>query len=232
MQGKFWYLGIWHDQLKDDFDHWREAAREAASLLGKTVVAEESPKIEDEDMKGWIAKKEVAMRAFIRDFLSVRDGLYCEMKSYWSEASLAIDHQAKAAKHAKGSDASQFFTVVADIGIVLGYYAVPNEDMEWVHEAMKEIVEQHGGKLDPDNHHRLLERGLLPSVVYLDKDCCNGKEGGGTEQNEYYYGMIKLRDGFHLITRIGRGINSDHDRKNKFMNQITRCIYTSSLDAT
>lgn len=142
------------------------------------------------------------------------------MASYKLEVCLAANHQAKVVRHAKGNAATQSFTVVAETGIVLAYLAVLNEDMMWVDKgSMVEIVERHGDKVDPNNPHRLLEQGSLPDRIYLDKDCCNGKEGGRTEQNKYFYGMVKVLDGFHAITRIGREINSEHDRKKKFMSQ-------------
>ena len=211
-------LHRWHNSLKDAYK--RQCRSERA--LGRNVVEREFPEME----MGWVAKAPLCMKAFIRDYLTVRPELNREMASLRSEQSLAIDHQAKVVKHAKGGDAEQTFAVVSDTGLVLGYYAVPGEDMKWVHHAMKEIVERHGGKLDPVNKHQLLERGELPEVIYVDKDCCNGKEGGRTEENSYFYGMLKLLDAFHLICRIGREMNSEHNRKPLFMKQLSQCMFT------
>ena len=130
---------------------------------------------------------------------------------------LSINHQAKGVRHANDDDAPQSFKVVGDGGLVLGYYAVPNTDLEWVHDAMVEIVERHGGELDRDNVHKLVEQGDLPRYIYVDCNCCNGKEGGRTEANCRFYGMIKLLHAFYLTLCIRREINSEHDRKQKFM---------------
>ena len=213
-------LQVWHDQLKADFEH----RCNSTSALGFEVVATDFPSFP----KRWPAKQEMLIRAFIRNYISVRPELNCEMASIRAEHSIAVDHQAKVVKRAQGHDATQSFTVVNEVGLTMAYCAVPNDEREWVHEVMKEIVERHGGKIDPDNKGKILDRGDLPDVVFVDKGCCSGKEGGRTEENKYWYGMVIILDGFHLICRIGREINSEHDRKQKFMQQISRCIYTSS----
>ena len=63
---------------------------------------------------GWVAKAAMLMKAYIRDYLSVRPELCREMASLRSVQSLAADHQAKVVKHAKGGDAEQTFAVVGD----------------------------------------------------------------------------------------------------------------------
>lgn len=130
------------------------------------------------------------MRAFIRDFLTSREGLKREMAALKSEHALAIDHQAKVVKRAKSDDAQQSCTISLDLGLVLGYYAVPTEDMHWMDTAMKEIVERHGAALDPDNTDQVLVRGDLPAAIFVDKDCCNGEEGGRDDSS-----LIFLRNG-------------------------------------
>ena len=155
------------------------------------------------------------------------------MASITSQFSLAIDHQAKVVGHAKGGKGSVSFTVVGDSGHILFYGVVPNDDLAWTDSAMREILKRHGAKIDPThsvdpkNPHKLklVDRGRLPPVIYVDKDCCNGVEGGRTEDTKYFYGMEKLLDIFHLILRIGRQINSEHDRKGKFMRHISQSIY-------
>ena len=175
----------WHEQLRDGYLHRCQLQR----ALGMIVDPRPFPLAPD---PSWAAKQEMLMRAFIRDYLSVRNGLNREMAALRSEHSIAIDHQAKVVKHAKGGNASQTFAAVSDTGLVLAYVAVPNEDMAWVDLLMKEIVERHGGILDPNNKHRLSEVGEMPPLVYVDKDCCNGREGGRTDGNKYFYGMLKL----------------------------------------
>eukprot|EP00956_Cyclotella_meneghiniana_P042009 scaffold248301_cov116-Cyclotella_meneghiniana.AAC.1 len=215
-------LSIWHSQLKSQYDSECKAKRGA----GMNVQVEEFPPLDN----SWVPKQEMLMRAFIRDFLTSREGLKREMAALKSEHALAIDHQAKVVKRAKGDDAQQSCTICSDLGLVLGYYAVPTEDMHWMDTAMKEIVERHGAVLDPDNTDQVLVRGDLPAAIFVDKDCCNGREGGRDDSNKYFYGMVKLLDGFHLILRIGREINSEHDRKAKFMTQLSQCIYTTCAD--
>ena len=215
-------LHRWNHQLKDDYTNRCQAKKN----LGLNVVERVFPAVDE----GLAAKQSMLMKAFIRDYLGVRDGLNREMASYKSSVALAVDHQAKVVRHAKGGDATQSFTVVGDGNVVLAYCAVPNEDMKWVEVCMKEIVERHGAILDPDDCHQIKEQGDLPYYVYVDKDCCNGKEGGRTDANKYFFGMLKLLDAFHLILRIGREMNSEHARKPNFMRQLSQCIFTTSAD--
>lgn len=218
----------WHSEMKTCY----RSRRRGKERLGVRVGPERFPKVEYR----WAAKQEQILRAFIRDYLSVKDSLYREMASLISTLALAIDHQAKVVKHAKGDDALQSFSVVSETGHVLGYYCVPNSDMKWVDIAMKEIVERHGGELekittaDGDDGYRVTEKGALPDVVYVDCDCCNGQQGGRTDDNKFFFGMIKILDAFHLILRIGREINSEHARKAGFMRQLSQCIFTSSTE--
>ena len=212
----------WHDELRDDY----KSRCEGQQRLGHIINERDFPDVDE----GLAAKQSMLMKAYIRDYLHVRYSLNCEMATIVSEHCCAIDHQHKVVQHAKGGDASQSFTVVSDVGFVLFYGAVPTDDMKWVQLAMEEIVERHGAILDPDNPHQLLQQGNLPKYIYVDKDCCNGKEGGRTDNNKFFYGMIKLLDAFHLILRIGREINSEHDRKAKFMRQLAQCIFTSSAE--
>ncbi|KAL7531651.1 hypothetical protein ACHAXR_006429 [Thalassiosira sp. AJA248-18] len=211
-----------HEQLKASYVNRCKKKRD----MNINIVERAFPNVDI----SWAAKQEQAMRAFVRDYLSVRPGLLREMGSLRSQVALAIDHQAKVVRHAKGGDATQSFTVVADTGLVLGYYCVPTDDFEWVDIAMKEIVKRHGAILDPDDCHKLVEKGNLPAAIYVDKDCCNGKEHGRTEDNKHFYGMIKLLDAFHLILRIGREINSEHGRKSQFMRQVSQCIFETSKE--
>ena len=97
----------------------------------------------------------------------------------------------------------------------MGFYCVPSDDLKWVEIAMEEIVARHGGEIEKtvDGDYRLKQKGRLPEVIYVDKDCCVGKEGGRTEHNKFFFGMTKVLDAFHLILRIGREIEIQHGRK-------------------
>ncbi|KAL7531878.1 hypothetical protein ACHAXR_004286 [Thalassiosira sp. AJA248-18] len=212
----------WHEQLKASYINRCKEKRD----MKINIVEREFPNV---DVR-WAAKQEQAMRAFLRDYLSVRPGLLREMGSLRSQVALAIDHQAKVVKHAKGGDVTLSFKVVSDTVLVLRYYCVPTDDFEWADIAMREIVERHGAILNPTDCNRLVDQGDLPTSIYVDKDCCNGKEHGRTEDNKYFYGMVKLLDAFHLILRIGREINSEHGRKSQFMRQVSQCIFEISKE--
>lgn len=213
-------LHRWHHEVKDNY-----TSRLRSQIADSVNVRE---RVFPSTNESWAATLDKIMRAFIRDYLEHRDSLNREMASHKSEVALSLDHQAKVVKHAKGGDATQSCTIVGDGGLVLAYCCVPTDDMAWADIVMREIVERHGAKLDPNNRHRVIEQGDLPRLIYVDKDCCNGKEGGRTDSNKYFYGMLKMLDAFHLILRIGREINSEHDRKARFMSQLSFCIFTTA----
>ncbi|KAL9189375.1 hypothetical protein ACHAXT_009050 [Thalassiosira profunda] len=149
------------------------------------------------------------------------------MASILSVVALSIDHQRKVVKRAKGNDGTQSFAVVGDGNTVLAYVVVPDTNMTWAEQCMREILARHGATLAPDDCNRLVERGTLPPVVYVDCNCCNGKVGGRTDETAVLR-LLKLLDAFHAIQRIGKQINSEHDRKGRFMQQISACIFTRS----
>lgn len=66
----------------------------------------------------------------------------------------------------------------------------------------------------------------LPKVIYVDKLCCNGREGARSDAVAYFYGMLKKLDVFHLIQRIGKEVNSEHPRTTRFLKLISECIFT------
>lgn len=96
----------------------------------------------------FVAKQDAVTNAFLRDYVTVRDGLLREMASLKSEKTMAMDHQHKVVRHAIGQKARYSFTIVGDGGIVLGYYAVPDDGEAWIKAAMLEMVARHGAVLD------------------------------------------------------------------------------------
>lgn len=212
------------------YHNQRRAAYEqkCATLTSTNIAVEDRafPSLDD----SLVCKASMATRAFLRDFATQRPWLYSEMASNKSEQAMACDHQAKVVRRSKDKEAQQSFTVVGDGGLVLVYIAVPDGNMKWVDTAMVELVKRHGATLDPSNRHRVTERGSLPFIIYVDTDCCNGHHGGRTDETKWFYGMIKKLDLFHLICRIGRIINSEHNRQGALMRQVSMCIFTVSQD--
>ncbi|EJK74895.1 hypothetical protein THAOC_03400, partial [Thalassiosira oceanica] len=214
-----------HEACKFDFNN----RKRYHDQFGTVVENNDFPREYDDR---WVAKPDQIIRAFIRDYLTNRDGLNREMASLTSAVAMAIDHQAKPCRRSKSRNAMQTFCVVGDGGLILGFYCVPSDDMQWVEIAMEEIVARHGGEIEKtdDGDYRLKKKGALPDFIYVDKDCCDGKEGGRTEHNKFFFGMIKVLDAFHLILRIGREIEIQHGRKALFMTQLSRCIFIRSED--
>ena len=109
-------------------------------------------------------------------------------------------------------NAKYSFAIVGDGGIVLGYYAIPDSSLSWIAKAMKEIVARHWAVLDAECV-KCITQGDLPTIIFVDTQCCNGKEGERTDEEAYLWGMKKKLDTFHLIQRIGKEINGEHPRK-------------------
>ena len=106
---------------------------------------------------------------------------------------------------------------------------MPDSSMEWVKDAMQEIVKRHGAILD-DNSREIIQQGNLPKLIFVDTNCCNGQAGGRNDANKLFYGMLKKLDPFHLINRIGREMNAEHPRKGSFLKMLSNCIFTRSKD--
>ena len=211
----------WHDQL-----HSKYVTKCNEQInLGINVQVNTFPPLDP----SWSTKSAVLLRGYLRDYLGVRDLLNREMAALLSEHALAMDHQYKCVKHAQGNDATQSFAVVGDGNLVIGYYAVPDSSLNWVKDALKEIVQRHGGILD-DNSREVIERGQLPPVMFVDTGCCNGQLGGRNEANKMFYGMLKKLDTFHLINRVGREMNAEHPRKGNFLKLLSNCIFTRSKE--
>jgi len=83
----------------------------------------------------FVAKAVAAMKAFIRDYINNKDGLYREMASLISIIAISVDHQYKVARKAKGDKGegeAQSFSICGDGGLVLSYVAVPSTElMTW-----------------------------------------------------------------------------------------------------
>lgn len=178
--------------------------------LGNTVDYENFPAFPDD----LVVKGHMLNRAKIKDHLVEKIWLQREMAALISEHTLAIDHQLKVVKSMKNADGEingQSFCVVGDGGVILSYVAVPDTSMKWAEPALKEVIERHG-----DNK---------PKYVYVDKDCCNGKLGGRTDDTKYLMGMIKKLDCMHLHLRISNEIPAEHPRKGAFMKKLSKAIY-------
>ena len=213
-------LECWHAALEDEYNEKCEAQRQ----LGNDVVNQVFPRPDDK----YVAKAQIVIRAFLRDYISVRIALLREQASLKSQHAVAIDHQHKVVQRAKGN-AKYSFAIVGDNGIVLGYYAVPDCSLSWIATAMKEIVARHGAQLDAAGI-KCITQGDLPTTIFVDTQCCNGKEGERTDEEAYLYGMKKKLDTFHLIQRIGKEINGEHPRKATFLQLLSECTFTSVVE--
>ena len=211
------FLEMHHAALLDTYN----AKCRSATQLGYDVVIKEFPKVDESH----VAKQASLTNAFVRDGLTTRDGLLREMATLKTEKAMAMDHQHKVVRHAIGSNGGYSFTVVGDAGYVLGYYVVPDDGEKWLKTAMLELVKRHGAALD-DDFKKVIVQGDLPKVIYVDKLCCGGTEGGRSDAVAYFYGMLKKLDAFHLIQRIGKEANSEHPRLEEFLGRMSDCIFT------
>jgi len=215
-------LTRWHTSLKSDYKKKVNASR----AMGNEVIEDGFPPLNDT----YVAKSASITNAFLRDYCNHRDSLNREMASIKSVQSIAVDHQYKVVRKVKGKTATQSFCIMGDGGVTLGYYAVPDTHGDWLREAFMEIVERHGAELD-DESKRCIVQGTLPPIIYVDTGCCGGK-AGRNDGNKWLYGMLKKLDAFHLTSRIGRQINSEHPRKGQLMSALSNCIFTSSQEDT
>lgn len=90
-----------------------------------------------------VAKSPCLVRAFLRDYATEMNPLLREMASITSKFTASMDHQFKVVGRAQGQKGCCSFVVVGDGGLVLGYYVVPDDALEWTHAAMKELVARH-----------------------------------------------------------------------------------------
>ena len=211
------FLEMQHAALLDTYN----AKCRSHTQLGYDVVIKEFPKVDESH----VAKQASLTNAFVRDGLTIRKELLREMATLKTEKAMAMDHQHKVVRHAIGSNGGYSFTVVGDAGYVLGYYVVPDDGEKWLKTAMLELVKRHGAALD-DDLKKVIVRGDLPEVIYVDKLCCGGTEGQRSDAVAYFYGMLKKLDTFHLIQRIGKEANSEHPRLPEFIRRISDCIFT------
>eukprot|EP00986_Skeletonema_menzelii_P007584 scaffold2980_cov141-Skeletonema_menzelii.AAC.14 len=210
-----------HAMWEEDYD---EKCR-VATVNGFDVVERAFPSLGESGLQAFAAKADIITIGFLRDAITVKDGLLREVASLQSSMAIAIDHSRKVVKHAVNNNGASSFTVVGDGGIVLGYYVVPDEGEVWLEHAMLEMVKRHGAVLNPDLK-TVISQGNLPKVIYVDKLCCGGTEGSRSDAVRYFYGMLKKLDSFHLIQRIGREINCEHPRKGGFLKSLSECIFT------
>jgi len=167
----------------------------------------------------YVPKAAQLNKAFLRDMESERIWLKRELAALKSSLTLSIDCQVKVVKRCikkeDGMGGIQALSIVGDFGLVLSHAVVPSDKKEYRTPAMEEVIARHED--DP------------PKFCYVDKDCCNGKPGGRTEESKMYYRMEKKLDSRHLIARIGDTINQEHKRAAAFMSSLSECIFTSNV---
>ena len=179
------------------------------------IVAKEFPDFPEE----YVPKAAQLNKAFLSDFAIEKEWLKRELAALQTTTSLAIDHQVKLAKSVKaGDDKSpcQTLSVVGDCGIVLAHVVVGSDSKQWSDPCIREVVARHGN--------------APPKVLFVDKNCCNGKLGGRTDDTKMYCGMEKKLDTFHVMKRIGQAINSEHKQAATFLQDLSTCIFTCDPD--
>jgi len=179
------------------------------------IVAKEFPDFPEE----YVPKAAQLNKAFLSDFAIEEEWLKRELAALQTTTSLAIDHQVKLAKSVKaGDDKSpcQTLSVVGDCGIVLAHVVVGSDSKQWSDPCIREVVARHGN--------------APPKVLFVDKNCCNGKLGGRTDDTKMYCGMEKKLDTFHVMKRIGQAINSEHKQAATFLQDLSTCIFTCDPD--
>ena len=166
----------------------------------------------------YVPKAAQLNKAFLRDMDSESMWLKRELAALKSSTALSIDCQVKVVQRCvkKGDrmGSAQALSILGDTGIVLSHVVVPSDKKEYRTRAMEEVVSRH------DNP---------PKFCYVDKDCCNGKPGGRTEETKMYHGMEKKLDSNHLLMRITDTINSEHKRAAAFIRGISNSIFTPNL---
>ena len=174
----------------------------------------------------YVPKAAQLNKAFLRDMDSESMWLKRELAALKSSTALSIDCQVKVVQRCvkKGDrmGSAQALSILGDTGIVLSHVVVPSDKKEYRTRAMEEVVSRH------DNP---------PKFCYVDKDCCNGKPGGRTEETKMYHGMEKKLDSNHLLMRITDTISTNERQHLLEVYQIvsslpicvTRSIYHQQL---
>jgi hypothetical protein len=191
----------------------------------------------------FLAKSPALLKAFIADYWLHRDDLHRELKTQVSKVGLAIDHKKGDAARIKlnldnGAVATQIFTVIGDLGIVLNYCVVPDTNMAWTKLCMEEVYDRH--RDTPT---------ARPTMLHVDCGCCNGKlspearaltetdmatgiaemEAGYRRPLERESGTYKkVLDAFHMLNRVYRQANSKHPRFGSFCAGLRDAIYVES----
>ena len=179
------------------------------------IAAKEFPAFPEE----FVPKASQLNKAFLGDFAAEEEWLKRELAAIQTTTTLAIDTQEKVVKSVKaGDDKSpcQSLSVVGDLGVVLAHVVVGSDSKMWSDPCIREVVARHGNS--------------PPKVCFIDKNCCNGKIGGRTEETKMLCGMEKKLDTFHLMKRIGESTNSEHKRAAIFQRELSECIFTCDTD--
>ena len=168
--------------------------------------------------KEYVPKAAQLTNAFLRDAESERLWLKRELAALKSSTALSIDCQVKVVqrcvKKGDGMGSAQALSILGDTGILLSHVVVPSDKKEYRTQAMEEVVSRHDE---------------LPKFCYVDRDCCNGKPGGRTEETKMYHGMEKKLDSKHLLTRITDTINPEHKRASTFARELSDSIFTPNI---
>jgi len=163
----------------------------------------------------YVPKAAQLNKAFLRDMESERLWLKRELASLKSSTAVSIDCQVKViqkcVKKTNGMGSAQALSILGDFGIVLSHVVVPSDKKEYKTQAMEEVVARHD---------------VPPKFCYVDRDCCNGKSGGRTNETKMYHGMEKKLDSMHLLMRITDTINFEHKRAAVFTRGLSDSIFT------
>ncbi|KAF4708292.1 hypothetical protein FOZ62_003690 [Perkinsus olseni] len=168
----------------------------------------------------FVPKSPALLQALLSDYYQHRDSLRREQRALRSTNALGIDHQAKVVGRVKKDPTgqavgTQSFSIVGDLGLVLGYYVVPDTSGVWLEKAMTEVLDRHGE--------------TVPPIVYVDCNCCNGKlrsthdepapspdqKVGGWETR-----VVKKLDIMHLLLRLSQAVFTDSSEDTQRLEEI------------
>ena len=193
------------------YDDWSVCKRQHEEAGGQE---QDYPPFPEE----YVPKAAQLTKAFLRDMKSESIWLKRELAANKSSSALSIDCQVKVIKKCvkkkDGMSSAQALSILGDNGMVLSHVVVPSDKKEYRSPAMEEVVSRH------DNP---------PKFCYVDRDCCNGKPGGRTDETKMYHGMEKKLDSNHLLMRITDVINSEHKRAAAFVRELSDSIFTSNV---